>query len=315
MEKLLNSISHDEYLSQVDDYLPSAWLGHAPFLKFLIREFKPRNYVELGVHNGFSYFVGCQAISECKLDTKAFGIDHWIGDLQAGFFDERVFDKVSNLNRKYASFSKLLRMTFSDALHEFDQGSIDLLHIDGFHSYESVKEDFETWLRKMNPNGLILLHDIHVRRNTFGVFQFWKEIKEKYKTIEFVGSHGLGLVFLGEIPSGKLSELVKISEDGEISQVQGTFGSISDDVIQNSRNYEYAVAIAERDNAIAERDNAIAERDNAIAERDNAIAERDNAIAERDNAIAERVEILKSKVFTLTELFRRLSRMVFGAKN
>jgi len=268
MDKLLNQISHDDYLFRVDDYLPSAWIGHAPFLKFLIREWKPSSFVELGVHNGFSYFVGCQSIQECQLSTKAFAVDHWLGDSQAGFFDDNVFQSVITLNQKYSNFSTLLKMSFDEALEQFGNSSIDLLHIDGFHSYESVKKDFESWLPKMSPNAIVLLHDIHVRRNTFGVYLFWKELKRLRKTIEFVGSHGLGVVFLGEIPEGKIAQLFEISENGGLPQVQGTFGSISDDVIQNARNFLDHSAIAERDSAIAERDSAIAERDSAIAERD-----------------------------------------------
>jgi hypothetical protein len=271
MDELLNEISHDEYLFRVNNYLPSAWIGHAPFLKFLVREQKPRLFVELGVHNGFSYFVGCQSIQECHLNSKAFAVDHWLGDSQAGFFDDSVFQGVKTLNQKYSSFSTLLKMSFDEALDQFENSSIDLLHIDGFHSYESAKNDFESWLPKMSSSSIILLHDIHVRRNTFGVYLFWKELKKNYRTIEFVGSHGLGVVFLGEIQDGKIAQLVEISKGGELSQVQGTFGSISDDVIQNSRNFLLESAIAERDSAIAERDSAIAERDSAIAERDSVL--------------------------------------------
>ncbi len=260
MDQDLNQISHDDYLFKVDHYLPSAWLGHAPFLKFLIREQKPNVFVELGVHNGFSYFVGCQSIRECKIETKAYAVDHWAGDSQAGFFDDSVYQGVVDLNSNYSDFSTLLKMSFEQALTSFDDKSVYLLHIDGFHSYESVKEDFESWIPKMANDGIILLHDIHVRRNTFGVYKFWEEVKEKFKTIEFVGSHGLGVVFLGEIPQGKLKKIYDFFTEGNISAIQGTFGSISDDVIQQSRNGIIYGAIAERDGAIAERDGVLNSR-------------------------------------------------------
>lgn len=231
------------------------------FLKFLIRELRPSIFVELGVHNGFSYFVGCQAISKCKLETKAFAIDHWLGDEQAGYFDKTVFESVTKLNAKYSKFSTLIQKSFADAQVDFLDSSIDLLHIDGYHTFESIKSDFDTWFPKMRKDGVILLHDIHVRRNTFGVFKFWAGIKPKYNTIEFVGSHGLGVIFLGEIPPGILSALVEYARHGNMSQIQGTFGSISDDVIQNSRNASILVAEAERDKPEAERDKAEAERD------------------------------------------------------
>ena len=267
MDSILRQISHDKYLFNIDDYMPSAWIGHAPFLKFLIRELKPSVFVELGVQHGFSYFVGCQSILECQLKSRAFAIDHWLGDPQAGFNDESVYKNVEALNNKYLGFSTLLKMSFDEARDRFEDHSIDLLHIDGYHSYESVKHDFNSWLIKMSINSIILLHDIHVRRDTFGVYLFWKELKENYRTIEFVGSHGLGVVFLGEVPKGTITHLVEMSERGELPQVQGTFGSIADDVIQYSRNFLSDRAIAERDRAIAERDRAIAERDRVLNSR------------------------------------------------
>jgi predicted O-methyltransferase YrrM len=64
VDEVLAEITKDQFLFNVRNYVPSAWIGHAPFLKFIIREFKPRSFVELGTHNGFSYFVGAQAIQE-----------------------------------------------------------------------------------------------------------------------------------------------------------------------------------------------------------------------------------------------------------
>jgi len=302
-------------LFRIDDYLPSAWIGHAPFLKFLIREQKPKIFVELGVHNGFSYFVGCQSILECGLHAKAFAIDHWKGDNQAGFYDNSVHRGVLTLNSKYSHFSTIIKMSFVDASHLFQENSIDLLHIDGFHTYDAVKQDFESWKSKMSDDGIILLHDIHVRRNTFGVHKFWEEIKEEYRTLEFVGSHGLGIVFLGEIPIGLLRDFYEHSLRGLMPAIQGAFGSISDDVIQNFRITSAVVrvmerdnAVMERDNAVMERDNAVMERDNAVLERDNAVLERDNAVLERDNAVMERDSVVNSRTWKLFSIYRKFRR-------
>jgi len=264
MEDLLKQISHDKYLFDVDFYAPSAWIGHAPFLKFVIREQSPNVFVELGVHNGFSYFVGCQSIVECKFKTKAYAVDHWIGDAQAGYFDESIFSSVQSQNIKFSDFSTLLKMDFSEAILNFKNSEVDLLHIDGFHSYESVSKDFYTYLPKMSQNGVVLLHDIFVHREGFGVREFWKEIKSSYKTIEFTGSHGLGVVFLGAIPNNKLGDLYNLAQSGFLSEIQGAFGSISDDVIQRSKHSEIENLNTERDIALAERDIALAEREKII---------------------------------------------------
>jgi hypothetical protein len=234
VENKLKQIAEDTWLTQVRNYVPSAWIGHAPFLRFLIRELKPRVFVELGTHNGFSYFVACQTVQELGLPTKTYAIDHWGGDKHAGIFDETVYESAKALNEQYKSFSTLVKMTFLEA-RSFVPNEIDLLHIDGLHTYDAVKEDFETWLPKMNSNGVILLHDIHVRHADFGVYRLWEEIKSVYSTIEFVGSYGLGVIFLGSIPDNSLRLVKEIADKGNLMQIQGVFGGLSDGVIQNYR--------------------------------------------------------------------------------
>jgi len=220
MEGELKKIAEDGWLTQIRNYMPSAWIGHAPFLRFLIRELKPKVFVELGTHNGFSYFVGCQTIQELGIPTKAYAVDHWFGDKHAGLFDDSVYESVLQLNNQYENFSNLLKMSFSEA-RSFVNEPIDLLHIDGLHTYEAVKEDFETWLPKMSKNGIILMHDIHVRHGDFGVYKLWEEIKKQFKTIEFTGTYGLGVIFLGTLPSAAISLLKEFSDSGHMMQVQG----------------------------------------------------------------------------------------------
>jgi hypothetical protein len=231
MDEELKTIAEDDWLVRISHYVPSAWLGHAPFLRYLIREMEPKVFVELGTHNGFSYFVACQTIVELGLPTQAFAVDHWHGDKHAGVFDESVYSAVVELNKHYNHFSNLLKMSFYEARSSVPDG-IDLLHVDGLHTYEAVKEDFETWLPKMNPDGIILLHDIHVRHGDFGVYRLWAELKSQYKTIEFTGSYGLGIVFLGAMPSENIAFLRDISESGHSVQSHGVFGALGDVVIQ-----------------------------------------------------------------------------------
>ena len=182
---------------------PNPWVGHKNFGAWVIATCKPKVFVELGTHSGNSYFCFCQSVIENSIETKCFSVDTWQGDPHAGVYDEKVFLKLEAHNKKnYATFSTLLRMTFDQALDQFEDKSIGMLHIDGLHTYEAVKHDFETWLPKMEDGGIVLFHDINELGREFGVWKLWEELKEKYpQNLEFNHSHGLGVLHLPTIQS------------------------------------------------------------------------------------------------------------------
>lgn len=175
---------------------PDAWLGHMPFASWVVREVEPRLFVELGTHSGNSYFSFCQAVKEQGLATKCYAVDTWCGDEHSGRYDESIFTGLNSYhNERYASFSNLLRMSFDEAVGYFSDHSIDLLHIDGLHTYEAVRHDFETWLPKLRSGAIVLFHDTVVRERGFGVWRFWEELQSRYpRTIEFFHSNGLGVL-------------------------------------------------------------------------------------------------------------------------
>ena len=184
----------------------SAWLGHAPFAFWLIEEHRPDVLFELGTHLGFSYFAFCQAVEKLRLPTRCCAVDTWLGDAHAGFYGDEVFKKVSDHNQKeYADFSRLSRLSFADAAGGVADGTIDLLHIDGRHRYEDVRQDFELWQPKLSSRALVLFHDTQVKRDDFGVFKFWNEIKQDRPHFEFTHGFGLGVLAVGS----NLSEPVK----------------------------------------------------------------------------------------------------------
>ncbi|MGQ9848393.1 MAG: class I SAM-dependent methyltransferase, partial [Bacteroidales bacterium] len=179
---------------------PDSWIGHIPFAAWLIRTLKPRIFVELGTHSGNSYFAFCQAVKEGHLPTRCFAVDTWKGDEHAGFYDEEIFEDVSSYNeQKYSHFSRLLRMTFDEAVAYFPDNAIDLLHIDGMHTYESVKHDFETWLPKLSNQAIVVFHDTNARERNFGVWKLWQELCDRFPlNFEFFHSYGLGVLLVSK---------------------------------------------------------------------------------------------------------------------
>ncbi|WP_206667974.1 class I SAM-dependent methyltransferase, partial [Teichococcus oryzae] len=223
----------------------SAWLEHGPFAFWLIEAAKPRCLVELGTHNGYSYFAFCQAVKQLGLETKCHAIDSWQGDEHAGFYGEEVFQLVSGINAQdYASFSRLTRSFFQEALQQFEDGSIDLLHIDGRHTYEDVLEDYSSWRPKLSERGVVLFHDTRVRERGFGVFRLWAEIAEAHPSFEFHHGHGLGVLAVGpEIPPG-LRPLFS-SDPAEREAIRAAYERLGAAVSQH-----YQLATAARDQAL-----------------------------------------------------------------
>jgi len=180
---------------------PSAWHGHVPFAHWLVAATRPRSIVELGTHAGVSYSAFCQAVQRSDSGARCHAVDTWAGDAHAGAYDEAVYAEFSAFNAAhFAGFSTLIRKTFDDALADFADGSIDLLHIDGFHTYEAVRHDFESWRPKLSNRAVVLFHDICVRERGFGVWQFWEEIRGSGSaSLEFHHSFGLGVLALGPV--------------------------------------------------------------------------------------------------------------------
>jgi hypothetical protein len=175
-------------------YGVGAWTDHLAFAYDLVAELKPVLLVELGVDRGESYFTFCQSAAENQTGTRCFGVDTWRGDQHAGGYDETTFAQVSAHNREnYEAFSTLIRSNFDEARERFDDGSIDVLHLDGLHTEEAVRHDVEAWLPKIRPGGILLLHDVGVQAKGFGVWKIWEELKERGRFWTFRDGPGLGV--------------------------------------------------------------------------------------------------------------------------
>ena len=185
------------YLPPSIDFNPikmafSTWVDHISFGYDLVAAMKPKKLVELGTHNGMSFFVFCQAMTENNIDGSCYAVDTWEGDGHTGEYDEDVYNSVSSHCREhFRGVHYLLRMRFEEAVEKFDDESLDILHIDGFHTYEAVKNDFETWYRKVRPGGIVLFHDIEARIQDFGAWKYWQELEKEHSTFKF--NHGFGL--------------------------------------------------------------------------------------------------------------------------
>ena len=175
-------------------YGVGAWTSHLHFAYDLVAALRPALLVELGVDRGESYFTFCQSAAENQTGSRCFGIDTWRGDQHAGGYDETTFTQVREHNQlHYQAFSTLLRSTFDEGLVHFRDESIDILHLDGLHTEAAVRHDIESWLPKIRPGGILLLHDVRVRSKHFGVWKIWAELQSQSRSSTFAEGPGLGV--------------------------------------------------------------------------------------------------------------------------
>lgn len=211
-------------------YRDSAWSGHVPFAFWIIDVLKPRRLVELGTWYGMSYLAFCQAIQTYGTGTEAFAVDTWQGDEHTGPIAEAALASLRRTHDPlYSDFSTLMQSTFDEAADKIADNSVDLLHIDGLHTYDAVKHDFDSWLPKLTDRAVVLFHDTQVRERGFGVYQLWDELAARYPHFEFHHSYGLGVLGVGgELPDALRQLFAASANPDEAARVRALFSRLGE---------------------------------------------------------------------------------------
>ena len=171
------------------EVLPSAWKGHRAFAEWLVLYRRPEIIVELGVDYGYSTFCFAQSLNRNN-KGKIYGIDLFLGDKHTSFRNNHDF-VVNQMKAHHLNRIELIVKDFNEAAKEWNQ-PIDILHIDGLHTYEAIRNDFENWSKYVKKDGIILLHDVCIYHSDFGVYKFFDEID--WPKMYFEHSAGLGIV-------------------------------------------------------------------------------------------------------------------------
>lgn len=159
-------------------------------------QLKPRIILEIGTLLGGTLFLFSKLAPR---DALVVSVDlpkpHWRESIVRSFV--RGDQKIHTLGADSHKQETLERVG-----KILDGRKIDFLFIDGDHSYEGVKRDFEMYGPLVREGGVIAFHDIvpGLEEVAGKVSVFWKELKSKYRNEEFVrdwnqGAAGIGVIF------------------------------------------------------------------------------------------------------------------------
>jgi len=166
------------------------WQYPNQFSKYLklLSAFKVNSYLEIGCRWGGTFVITNEFLKLKNKKVKAFACD---------------IIEMSDILTEYSKHSDFKYLFINSTLLDKEnvQEQIDLILIDGDHSYNGVKIDFERSLQ-YSPK-YVVFHDIKSDA-CGGVVKFWDEIKNNYKHHEFIeqyesvnGSYlGIGLIEL-----------------------------------------------------------------------------------------------------------------------
>jgi len=149
VKKELQDIKKREY--ENCPYQPS---NHYEFLYLLAHLVKPKLVVELGTDKGLSIRYMMEGYSRAEFYT----ID-------------------VNLNAGSLLEDKIVNIIFGDSVKCADQipNDIDILFDDTDHEYDTLKNEFKTYLPKMKKGGIMIFDDISDKL-CFGARKWWKEL-------------------------------------------------------------------------------------------------------------------------------------------
>jgi len=210
INKLKNVTLRDVY--DIFDFSWNFYLGlikpiqiKEEFIKLLkiFQELNPKCILEIGTANGGTLFCFCKL---AKDDATIISIDLPEGPFGGGYPEWKIpiYQAFAKENQKIYLLRKDSHHneTLEEVKKILNGNQLDFLFIDGDHTYEGVKKDFEMYSPLVRKGGIIAFHDIvrHPIETGCEVEKFWNEIKNNFQFKEIIKDTsqdwaGIGILF------------------------------------------------------------------------------------------------------------------------
>jgi hypothetical protein len=180
-------------------------LGYGLVHYSLIRVTKPTKLLAVGSRYGFipaCMAVACRDNDMGRVDFVDPGYDqrnpkqtdHWGG---MGFWKDIDFDSHFNKFR-LKNYIEFFLMESSIYAEKYNNQEYDYVYLDGDHSYQGVKDDFDNFWPRLKKRGIMAFHDIYMKpteKLNYGVYKLWEQLKnDNYNCISLPGKFGLGII-------------------------------------------------------------------------------------------------------------------------
>jgi predicted O-methyltransferase YrrM len=200
----VNNVFHDIPLRYIGwSITPSQVNKEIETLLTLLSKENIKSMLEIGTFNGGTLFLFTRIINP---NAKIISLDMPGGEFGGGYTVSKM-KYLTNFPQKNQRIF-LIRSDSHSAASLVKTKSIlkrqqlDFLFIDGDHTYEGVKKDFQMYSRLVRKGGLVAFHDIckHPPETKCDVYTFWNEIKQSYPHKEIINDSnqnwaGIGVLY------------------------------------------------------------------------------------------------------------------------
>jgi cephalosporin hydroxylase len=167
----------------------------------IVQESSPNIIVEIGSASGGTLFLFAHVANPGKiisvdLPSGSFGGGYpfWKIPLFKSIAKKNIIQLVRGDSHKKETLEKIRSLLKGQ--------SVDFLFIDGDHTYQGVKQDFQMYSPLVRKGGIVAFHDIVMHDASSGceVDKFWGEIKLGYHHVEIIENQhqkwaGIGVLY------------------------------------------------------------------------------------------------------------------------